>query len=356
MEFDLTGNETPAELEALLEKMGDAEEVEVVDDAAAQTTTTPPAATSPATSQPAATQPTDQSAAQPPKEGVTAAATPAATVEQTDPSKGILSKDGKHFIPYDVLEAARAEAKRNAEVGQQTAAQLAEAQRQLDVLTRQLTTLGAKPAALPEKTQISPEQINTIRESFPELATVLDLMVQKIDYLQQGNPVPAASTGNPVMDAVNQIPELKSWMDKDADRFQLATHLDKKLEVDPAWKDKPLAERFAEVTKRVKLAYGDPVEQQAAAATTAPGNPATPANTATAQPTAEALQKLAAEKLAAAAAAAKVPGSPSDVGQANTASSESVLEKAANASPGELMKMFDGMSEAQIEAILSQAI
>ncbi len=349
MEFDLTGKETPEQLEALLDQMGDVEVVdEGLSDEPVATTATPPVATPPAT----AVKPGDQAAAQPDKEGVTAAAaTPAATVEQADPAKGILSKDGKHFIPYDVLEAARAEAKRNAEAGQQTAAQLAESQRQLDVLTRQLASLGAKPAELPEKTQISPEQINAIRESFPELATILDSVVQKIDYLQQRNPAPA-TTGNAVMDAISQIPDLKSWMEKDADRFQLATHLDSKLEKDPAWKDKPLAERFAEVTKRVKLAYGDAVEP-----------PVAPANTtaATDKPTdaqlsAEALQKLAAEKLAAATAAAKIPGSPSDLGQANTTSADSVLEKAATASDGELMKMFAGMSEAQIEAILSKAI
>ncbi|WP_416042217.1 hypothetical protein [Edwardsiella ictaluri] len=43
------------------------------------------------------------------------------------------------------------------------------------------------------------------------------------------------------------------------------------------------------------------------------------------------------------------------MGQPVTQSPQSVLDKAANASDGELLAMMAGMSESQIEALLSQA-
>jgi hypothetical protein len=60
-------------------------------------------------------------------------------------------------------------------------------------------------------------------------------------------PAPVESTGNPVTDALKATPELEGWQSADPDRFSLAVHLDEKLQADPAWKDKPLTERFSEV-------------------------------------------------------------------------------------------------------------
>nr|WP_274614890.1 hypothetical protein [Yersinia enterocolitica] len=280
----------------------------------------------------------------------TAATTPAATTEGTDKPKGILSKDGQHVIPYDVLVAERTEKQRLAGTNQQTATELAEAKRQLAALTRQINSAGMQPVPLPEKAQVTPEQINFIRENFPEMAAVLDTVVQKIDYLQQGQPAQATHqpSGNPVADAMNAVPDLKSWQDQDPDRFTLAVHIDTNLQNDPAWKDKSLTERFAEVAKRTKAAYGEsvePVQQEQATTTT---------TTAATQTTAD-VQRIAAEKLAAATAATQVPGSPSDLG-VTTTHTASPLEQAANASPDQLQAMFAGMTDAQIEALLDQAI
>ncbi|ENG1097467.1 hypothetical protein ABS441_004208, partial [Yersinia enterocolitica] len=73
-----------------------------------------------------------------------------------------------------------------------------------------------------------------------------------------------------------------------------------------------------------KAAYGEsvePVQQEQATTTT----------TAATQTTAD-VQRIAAEKLAAATAATQVPGSPSDLG-VTTTHTASPLEQAANASP-----------------------
>nr|WP_249192912.1 hypothetical protein [Yersinia sp. Marseille-Q3913] len=276
--------------------------------------------------------------------------TTAATTESAEKPKGILSKDGQHVIPYDVLVAERAEKQRLAGTHQQTATELVEAKRQLAALTRQINSAGMQPVPLPEKAQVTPEQINSIRENFPEMAAVLDTVVQKIDYLQQGQPAQAVTqpSGNPVTDAMNAVPDLKSWQDQDPDRFTLAVHIDSTLQNDPAWKDKSLTERFVEVAKRTKAAYGESVEP-------VQSEPVTTSTATAARTTNADVQQIAAEKLATAAAATQVPGSPSDLGVTTTHTASS-LEQAANASPDELQAMFAGMTDAQIDALLDQAI
>ncbi|SLM63500.1 MULTISPECIES: hypothetical protein [Dickeya] len=360
MELDLTGNETPEELEALLEKIGEV----TVDDktapgntsaAVTDTTVTGTTGAQTATTQAAASQQnTGDNGSNTPTPGVavgqrSAASGQATDTEQATAAKILLSKDGKHAIPYDVLEAERAEKRRLAESNQRTAAELAEARRQLEVFTRQINAAGLQPAQLPEKSQITQEQLDVLRESFPDVANVIDVLAQKVEHLQAVQPVPAATQSNesnPVSMALDATPDLKAWQSDDPDRFTLAIHIDETLKHDPAWKDKSLTERFGEVVKRTRAAYGETVEstpQQSAPA----GQPA--------QPTPAELQQKAADALAKATAAAQLPGSPSDVGQAAT-QSPSLLEQAANASPEQLHAMFSGMTDAQIEALLEQAI
>ncbi|MEI7375671.1 hypothetical protein [Dickeya chrysanthemi] len=356
MELDLTGNETPEELEALLEKIGDV----TIDDntallgssSAAVTDTTGAQAVTNQTA--AGQQNTGDNSSDTPTPGVavgqqSAVSNQATSTEQTTAAKILLSKDGKHAIPYDVLEAERAEKRRLAESNQRTAAELAEAKRQLEVFTRQINAAGLQPAQLPEKSQITQEQLDALRESFPDVANVIDVLAQKVEHLQSVQPAPAAAhsaESNPVSAALDATPDLKAWQSGDPDRFTLAIHIDETLKQDPAWKDKSLTERFGEVVKRTRAAYGETVES-------APPQPAPVGQPA--QPTAAELQQKAADVLAKATAAAQLPASPSDIGQTATQSA-SLLEQAANASPEQLHAMFSGMTDAQIEALLEQAI
>lgn len=350
MDIELTGNETPEELEALIDGFGDVDISDVTQTAAV--TTTPVAAVTEDTNAVVNTGDNKDELTPGATTAQTTEVTPttqAAIAEGTEKPKGILSKDGQHVIPYDVLVAERTEKQRLMGTNQQTETELAEAKRQLAALTRQINSAGMQPVPLPEKAQITPEQINDIRDDFPGMAAMFDTLVQKIDYLQQGQPAQATNqpSGNPVADAMNAVPDLKSWQDQDPDRFTLAVHIDTNLQNDPAWKDKSLTERFAEVAKRTKAAYGEsvePVQQEQATTTT----------TAATQTNAD-VQRIAAEKLAAATAATQVPGSPSDLG-VTTTHTASPLEQAANASPDQLQAMFAGMTDAQIEALLDQAI
>ncbi len=351
MELNLTGNETAEELEAMLERIGDIDiEGQAAPGDASLSVDVPPVLATVTTQQN-----TGDSSNITPTPGVvvdqqqSTDPNPVLDATQTEPGKSILSRDGKHVIPYDVLEAERAEKRRLSDANQRTAAELAETKRQLEVFTRQINLAGLQPAQLPEKAQITPEQIAALRDSFPEVANVIDVLSQKVDHLQSAQPVAAPATQteeNPAMAALDATPDLKAWQSQDPDRFTLAVHIDEALKNDPAWKDKPLTERFGEVVKRTRAAYGEADER-------APQQPAQAP--AVQQQSADAIQQKAAAVVAQASAATQLPASPSDVGQTPTQSA-SLIEQAANASPEQLQALFSGMTDAQIDALLEQAI
>ncbi|QKJ87413.1 hypothetical protein PMPD1_2471 [Paramixta manurensis] len=341
MEFDDLDGKTPEELEAMLANtdFDSAEDGEGEVKGGNDSTT--------GTDKDAAKKETDTDQSRPARQsaktGDTETPPPGDADASDEPQKVIIGKDGKHQIPYDVLQAAREDAKRNAQVAQARETELNDLKRNLELLQKQINAAGLQPAQLPENAKITPEQIATVSENFPELAGVLETMVAKIDFIQQtGKPAEAEAdaSGDPVRDAINRNTELKSWFDNDIDRRDMAITIDERLKNDPAWKDKSLDERFTEVARRTKAAFGDKAESEPAGQKL---------------PTAEELKKLADEKLAQAKATAGAPASPSDLGQANSQSPQSTLDKLVNGSDSDIYAAMSGMSDDAIDALLSQA-
>lgn len=246
--------------------------------------------------------------------------------EGQEGSKVILSKDGKHQIPYDVLESERAQRQALAAENAQLKAEAGERERLQALLDKH----GIKPDADPDALDV--EEIEQLAQDYPEIGKVLTGIASRLNKLAQ--PVPqqpaqsqAPSVPSDVQTALQAVPELATWMEKDQDRATFAVSVDERLKVDPAWKDKPLTERFAEVAKRTKAAFGDTVEPQA--------------------PPAEkpAPQKKVEER-------DHIPQSPSDLGQ--SVQHESKLEKYGGMSLEQLMAEMSNMSAAQIEALLAE--
>ncbi|ECI3890492.1 hypothetical protein AHV09_27700, partial [Salmonella enterica subsp. enterica] len=234
MDFEITGEETQEQLEELMAKMG---EIEVEGD-----DEEPEDSAEHSDSETSETVQTDTGDKQAPTPG-------GGTEEEGQPQedvKGILARDGKHVIPYDVLEAERTGRQRVEQEAFLLKQQLAEEQRKIDLLTSQIKQAGMTPDPLPEEARISDEQIARIKEEYPEVANALTLMSRKYDYLQariqEAQQVPQE---NPAAQAMNAVPDLVDWQRSDPDKFAVAIHLDEKLQTDPAWKDKPLTERFA---------------------------------------------------------------------------------------------------------------
>ena len=296
---NLTGTESLDELEAMLEAIEREPDGELDDGTGTEQTDVQPA----------------------PSAGEVAAGNEQGSTEQggegvAEPEKVILAKSGQHTIPYEVLEQARNEVKVLRE--QLAASQQAQAER--DKLAAVLEQNGIElDTSDPDSIDVA--AIEELAQDYPDLGKPLAAIARKLQKLEQ----PAQPAINPVQAALQAVPDLVSWREKDQDRFDFAIIVDEKLQADPAWQGKSLDERFAEAARRTKLAFGDEVTPP----TKAPGKEA--------------------EK-----PADFIPSSPSALGQTHHAAPTGV-ERFGAMSQTELIGEMGAMTDAQMEALLEQA-
>ncbi|WP_393936664.1 hypothetical protein [Aeromonas rivipollensis] len=300
---NLTGTESLDELEAMLAEIEQEPDVELEDGTATEQTDVDPA----------------------PSAGEVAAGNEQDNTEQggegaTEPEKVILAKSGQHTIPYEVLEQARNEAKQLRE----QLAQSQQAQVERDKLQALMEKHGINPDVDPD--DISQEELDQLAQDYPDLGKSIAAIARKLQKLEpQAAPQQVQPTTNPVQAALQAVPDLMNWREKDQDRFDFAIIVDEKLQADPAWQGKSLDERFAEAARRTKLAFGDEVIPP----TKAPGKEADkPADF--------------------------IPSSPSALGQTHHAAPTGV-ERFGAMSQAELIGEMGAMTDAQMEALLEQA-
>ncbi|MCG7586750.1 hypothetical protein [Photobacterium sp. OFAV2-7] len=338
---NITGNETLEELEAMLDELDDAVLVDepteaepVVDEAPEPKTDTDEASSEADTNAaPAAAEQEE------PEQGE--------EKQEEQPQKYIAAKDGEHRIPYEVLEAERAQNQRLQEelaASKQREADFEKTERLLEVRDKQLQKLGVDPADLPENLKITDEQLDDLQENYPELAPVISTLIAKVQAQAPAQEEQPAPDVDPVVAAISDNSDLSSWQEEQGDRWNVALHIDDTLLSDPAYQGKPASERLAEVVRRTKLAFGE-VEQ--------PPEPDTPSEAAEPEVPNESVTEKAKEVVEK-AASQSLPNSPSDVGASNTHTG-SLLEQAAGMDSGQLESLFDGMTPAQIDALLEQA-
>ena len=238
--------------------------------------------------------------------------------------KVVMSKDGKNVIPYEVLAQQREETKRLREENEQLRAVAAERDKLAARLEKEGISLTDDQIA-----DLSPEQLEELAEDYPGIAPVIKMLSAKLNAIEstsrQSQSTPAT---NPVEAALNAVPDLVAWKDGDEDRFSFAVTVDQKLQSDPAWKDKPLNERFAEAAKRTRAAFGD-----AATAAEQSGKPAGK------EPP---------------SAKTKIPDSPSDIGSFAPAPGRRTAEGLSALPMEQLTAEMGSMSSEAIEALLSQ--
>ncbi|MFQ2892383.1 hypothetical protein ACK3YL_02415 [Aeromonas caviae] len=300
---NLTGTESLDELEAILEAIEREPDSELDDGTGTKQTDVQPA----------------------PSAGEVTAGNEQAGTEQggevaAEPEKVILAKSGQHTIPYEVLEQARNEAKQLRE--QLVQSQQAQAER--DKLQALMEKHGINPDVDPD--DISQEELAQLAQDYPDLGKSIAAIASKLQRLeQQAAPQPVHLAINPVQAALQAVPDLMSWREKDPDRFDFAIIVDEKLQADPAWQGKSLDERFAEAARRTKLAFGDEVIPPAKA------------------PSKEAEKPTD-----------FIPSSPSALGQTHHAAPTGV-ERFGTMSQTELIGEMGAMTDAQMEALLEQA-
>ena len=261
-------------------------------------------------------------------------------VEVSKDNADLDSKNGKHKLPFDLLEGARGETakvKAQLEEQQQLNAELQagfdESKRVSELYSKQLGEAGLDPKLLPEQILKDPELAEKLKNGdldTEDVVAALAVSLQQKPAIEQA-PVeaPANVSQNPAEEAFSQSAHLKDWQAGDADRWEMAKLIDSKLANDPSFENKTPSERFLEVEKRVMNAFGDEIpvvvaQQQAA-------DPATPVQQ----------QK------------APIPNTPTDIGhQGNDLSpNANLLEQDA----GSMAASMESMSEAAIEDLLEGA-
>ena len=300
---NLTGTESLDELEAMLEAIEREPDGELDDGTGTEQTDVQPA----------------------PSAGEVAAGNEQGSTEQggegvAEPEKVILAKSGQHTIPYEVLEQSRNEVKVLRE--QLAASQQAQAER--DKLQALMEKHGINPDVDPD--DISQEELAQLAQDYPDLGKSIAAIASKLQRLeQQAAPQQVTPATNPVQAALQAVPDLMSWREKDQYRFDFAIIVDEKLQADPAWQGMSLDERFAEAARRTKLAFGDEVIPPAKA------------------PSKEAEKPTD-----------FIPSSPSALGQTHHAAPTGV-ERFGTMSQTELIGEMGAMTDAQMEALLEQA-
>jgi hypothetical protein len=188
---------------------------------------------------------------------------------EDEASKAIESKDGKHTIPYSVLESAREtnrQLREQLEAQQSANTELSQKSQQNETaianVTAQLEAKGLDTDSMfSNPDDISPEQWKEIEDDYGSMGKMMKTLLANQEAMaSQGpaaQPAQAAPEENPVVSAIDANPDLSGWQKTDPDRWAHVVQMDEQLKGDPDWANKSLDERFAQAAKLTKTAFGD---------------------------------------------------------------------------------------------------
>lgn len=187
--------------------------------------------------------------------------TPAAAEAEPDVKvDGVLTRDGKHVIPFDVLDqvrkTAQAEAARRQELEKSNQALLA----QLEALKKGAQTATEAPAIK----GFTKDRIEAAREDFPEMAALMEgqnELLAKLEAAQLAAKLVAqtgqANEADPQLQSlIDARPLLARWQASGGVLWDEAIRVDDQLKNDPVWAAKSVAERFEEAERRVAVQIG----------------------------------------------------------------------------------------------------
>lgn len=257
----------------------------------------------------------------------------------------VLAKNGKDFIPYEVLKSTR-------EREREARAKLAELEEKTNSVNAKYESLASKAKALgldldEDLKEVTAEQLAELDQLDSSVADAIKTLHRNNLVLDRRNAdlerqlketrqsIEHQRSDNEVMAAIGRNTQLSAWHTSDPAKFQTATYYDDQLREDPAFQDKSLDERFKEAVRRTLAAYGEDEAHEAA--------PASQSNQA---PKVDA-KKVAAEKLAA-AEADQAPRSLTDMGKQPVAD-QSLTERLSTLDGDKLQAELDKLSPDQLE-------
>jgi len=182
-----------------------------------------------------------------------------ADTQKTEPEPdGILTKDGKHVISYDVLKNERF--------------QRQEAERKYQELQAELERTKTVPTVVESVfAKMTPEEIADMQEYFPERYAAFQAQEQQLSALAQQNAEYQRIEQQrqlemhrqlqmTVQEHVDANPVLSHWKLNNPEAWDYAVKQDEMLQVNPMTKDMPMPERFAKAAELAMQIYGNPVE------------------------------------------------------------------------------------------------
>jgi hypothetical protein len=203
--------------------------------------------------------------------------------EQTkvdEPAPVVKSKDGKHEIPYTVLQTEREQRK---------AAETALQQMQQTVAELKARVEGGQ-GSTPAATDAVPtdEDIDAISGDFPAVGKMLKSLAAQVGKLNQELATVREREGNrstreantasmTVQEAIDANPTLSYLQTQYPEGFARAVQFDNVIKADPRNRGLSLDERFSKVVQAMEAAFGPtelPAEYQRAAQTPAAATPA----------------------------------------------------------------------------------
>jgi len=266
---------------------------------------------------------------------------------------GVATKDGKHVIPYSVLQAERERAAAATEALKTANTKLAE----LEAVAKANLGVKTEPAA-PNKANaddMSEEDLAILKEDFPTVykgimsmraqAAALEARLKPVqESVEQDAAQRERTMAEQVQEGIDATPKLAHIKATSPEQFELAAQFDKALRTQPEWQGKSFADRFAKVVEMVEAVKGEIV---------VPGAAAKPAPA----PAAKTPDQLKEEAKAIAAAAATstktgAPGSLSDFPSGKAAAADE-RERVETMTTADLSKMFAKMTPEQMDAYLS---
>lgn len=268
---------------------------------------------------------------------------PAAEPSPEKPAKpaGVLSKDGKHVLPYGALQGARREAQAERQAREAAEARAADLEQQVADLRA-----GKKPTTA-EGEDLTPEQLAEIETDFPALAPLVAKVKrdsEELKAMRKPAAAPAASqeaedTSDPLQDAIDSVPLLAEWQASKDEKWERAKAIDRALEGSPKWKGKPLEDRFAHVARQVAGEFDIPVDDEPAPDTTSTNKPPAKAGK---QPPEKVIQ----------AAARTAPNTLSDFKGGAPDPSRDAIDRMP---PQRMLARMSEMTDDEIDALLAKA-
>lgn len=203
-----------------------------------------------------------------------------------EPKGDVQSRDGKHTIPFSVLEAARDKANTEAQARQAAESRAAELEVQTKALQAQIdaakagkaTGADVEAAAKQMAETVTEAELASIESDYPAMAKAVRIQMAMVQSLQSQlakvtqaeatrEAETASETAMTVQDIIDANPKLSQLQASDPQGWQAAIALDDQFKSDSKLRTLSTAERFEKVVKAYEAVHGEIVVQGNATAT-----------------------------------------------------------------------------------------